>query len=65
MLRPKPGRPHRSINAIVPIVVLVATVISGLYVTGEGDSIRDIIGSADSSIALMWGALLGAATAFR
>ncbi len=51
--------PHRAINAALPILVLVATVLGGLYTTGEGDSWREIIGSADSYKALLWGSLLG------
>ena len=38
--------------------------ISGLFVTGEGDNIQDIIGSADAYQALLWGSLIGVMTAF-
>ena len=58
-LRIKEGRPVRAINAIAPLAVLVFGVIGGLYATGTGDSIRDIIGTADSNTALMWSTLLG------
>jgi Na+/H+ antiporter NhaC len=56
---PKQGVPHRMINAVVPVLVLVVGVMAGLYVTGEGDNLRDIIGSANSYKALMWASLLG------
>ena len=59
----KAGIPYRAVNAIVPVVVLVGSVLGGLYVTGEGDSLRDIIGSADPYSSLMWGSLLGVAAA--
>lgn len=59
----KAGIPHRAINAIFPVVTLVVSVLVGLYASGEGDSIRDIIGSADSYKALMWGSLLGVSAA--
>lgn len=62
-LRAKEDIPHRAVNAVVPVVVLVVSVLGGLYVTGEGTSLRDIIGSADAYRALMWGSLLGVAAA--
>lgn len=62
-LDPVADKPHRAINAVLPVIVLVAGVLGGLYVTGEGDGLRDIIGSADSYKALMWASLLAAITA--
>ncbi len=62
-MEPPADRPHRAINALLPVAVLVAGVLGGLYVTGEGDTLVDIIGSADSYRALMWGSLLGVVTA--
>lgn len=62
-LAAKASVPHRAVNAIVPVLVLVVSVLAGLYVTGEGDSLRDIIGSADSYRALMWASLLSVVTA--
>ncbi len=58
-LAPKADKPQRAFNAIIPILVLVGAVLAGLYATGEGESLRDIIGSANSYTALMWGSLLG------
>ena len=52
------GKPVRAINAVVPILVLIGGVLGGLWATGTGDSLRDIIGTANSNTALMWGSLL-------
>ena len=66
---PAEGKPHRAINALLPIAVLVCGVVGGLYVTGrdnfgaEAATLHDIIGAADSYKALMWGSLLGMVTA--
>ena len=57
----KEGEPSEKkshwMNAAFPILVLVFGTILGLYVTGEGSSIQDIVGSADSYAALVWGSL--------
>lgn len=42
------------INAIVPIAVLIVSTIAGIIITGEGSSLQEIIGSADSYKALVW-----------
>jgi len=60
---PRPGVEGRARVAILPIGVLLGAVLAGLIVTGEGDNFRDIIGSADSYKALVWGSLLGALSA--
>jgi Na+/H+ antiporter NhaC len=62
-LHPVPDRPIRAINAVLPIAVLIFGVMTTLYVTGSGDNIRDIIGSADSYQALMWGSVLSTVVA--
>jgi len=62
-LEPKPNIPLRAINAFVPLLVLIGSLVGGLYITGEGASITDIIGSADAYKAMMWASLLGAVTA--
>ena len=59
----KPGLPPRAANALVPVAVLAVSIVAGLFITGEGDSVSDIIGSADSYRALMWASLLSAFTA--
>lgn len=58
---PVANRPRRAINAVVPVAVLVAGVLIGLYVTGYEPErgLREIVGEADSYRALMWGSLLG------
>ncbi len=62
-LAPKEGKPQRVVNAVLPVGVMVVSVLAGLYATGEGATLRDIIGSADSYKALMWASLLGVLTA--
>jgi len=62
-LEPKKGKPQRVINAALPVLVLIFGVIGGLFATGQGDTIQQIIGSADSYKALMWASLLGVSTA--
>ncbi len=62
-IQAREGVPARAFNAVVPVVVMVATVIAGLFISGEGDNIREIIGSADPYQSLLWGSLLGVVTA--
>lgn len=57
-LAAKKDIPLRTINAWLPVVVLVVATITGLFVTGEGDTLRDVIGSADPFNTLLWGSLL-------
>ena len=59
----KEGVPPRAMNALLPVIVMVVGILIGLYITGEGDTISDIIGSANSYRALMWASLGGALTA--
>jgi len=46
------------LNAAIPILVLVVATLAGLFITGEGETIQDIVGSANSYDALVWGSLL-------
>ena len=62
-LEPKPDVPARPLNAFVPIIVLVAALLGGLYATGEGETFREIIGAADPYKAMMWASFIGALTA--
>jgi Na+/H+ antiporter NhaC len=55
---PKEGKPHRAINAIIPVFVLVFGVLAGLWATGTGDTIREVIETSNSFKALMWASLL-------
>jgi Na+/H+ antiporter NhaC len=62
-LEPKPDVPFRAVNAFVPLLVLIASLFGGLYVTGDGETLTEIIGSSDAYKAMMWASLLGALTA--
>jgi Na+/H+ antiporter NhaC len=62
-LEPKPDIPYRAFNAFVPLLVLIVALVGGLYATGEGDHLSEVIGSADAYKAMMWASLLGAMTA--
>ena len=62
-LEPKAGVRMRAINAFMPIVVLIVSLLCGLYVTGEGENLTEIIGSANSYTAMLWASLLGAMVA--
>ncbi len=55
----KDGIPCRAINAVLPIVTMVSTVVIGLFISGEGDTVTDIIGSANAYSVLIWASLLG------
>ena len=46
-------------NAVIPIVSMVSGVVAGMFITGEGDTLRAIVGSADPYKSLIWGSLLG------
>lgn len=45
------------LNAAIPIFVLVAGTIAGLFITGEGNSVQAIVETSDSYAALLWGSL--------
>lgn len=56
------GRP-RVFNAVLPLGVLVFGVVVGIYVTGKSDlsddaSLREIIGSGNSYLAMVWASSL-------
>ena len=48
---------HLARLAVVPILTLIAVVLLGLYLGGEGDSFQEFLGSLDSYKAMMWGSL--------
>jgi Na+/H+ antiporter NhaC len=63
-IEPIEDKPHRAINAIIPILTMIGVVLAGLYVTGldpdiENQSLRSIIGNANSYTALLWGTMAG------
>jgi Na+/H+ antiporter NhaC len=62
-LMPDEDTSHRLLNAVVPLVVLIGGTISFLFVTGEGSSVRDIVGSADSYASLVYGSVLAVVVA--
>ena len=64
-IAPIEGKPHRAINAALPVLILVLAVVVGLLVTGggEGKGLRQILNDASAYKALIWGSLLGVMTA--
>ena len=59
-LRVKENISYNAINAILPISVLVVSMFYFIFSSGEGESIKDILGSADTFSALMHSTLLSA-----
>jgi Na+/H+ antiporter NhaC len=57
------GDNPKASNAIVPILIVVITLFAGLLISGSGGTLRDILSSADSYLALMWASLLGVTSA--
>lgn len=62
-LEHKPNIPLRATNAFVPLIVLILSLVGGLFVTGSGETMTDIIGSADAYKSMLWASLLGAMVA--
>jgi Na+/H+ antiporter NhaC len=60
----KEGIPCLARNALVPIGCLIAGVVGGMYISGEGNSAQEIIGSADAYVVLIWASLLSCIAAF-
>jgi len=58
VLEAKPDVPMRPVNAFLPIIVLVVTLLVSMYVTGEGETLTDIIGSSDPYLAMLWASFL-------
>jgi hypothetical protein len=50
-------------NAVIPIAVLVFSMFYFIFTSGDGDTIKDIIGSSDTFGALMHSTLLSALVA--
>ncbi|MEX2497282.1 MAG: Na+/H+ antiporter NhaC family protein [Wenzhouxiangellaceae bacterium] len=50
---------YRARNALLPILVMVTGVVAGMFVTGQGDTLRAIVGTADPYKSLIWGSLFG------
>jgi len=51
------------LNAILPILTLIITVIFGILLTGRGSTFIEILGSANSLLALLFGGFLGSIVA--
>ena len=62
-LEPKPDVPMRPMNAFLPIIVLIVSLAAGMFITGDGETITDIVGSADPYKAMMWASFIGALVA--
>jgi Na+/H+ antiporter NhaC len=60
----KEGVPCRAMNALIPIACLIGGVVGGMYISGEGDNLQDIVGSADAYLVLIWASLLACMAAF-
>ncbi|WP_223788405.1 Na+/H+ antiporter NhaC family protein [Marinicella meishanensis] len=61
---PVEDKPHRAINAILPFATLIGVVLFGLYITGldpdnPNQTLRDVVGNANSYKALLWGTMAG------
>ena len=54
----KEGLPPRAMNAIIPVIAMTLAIMGGLYVTGEGETVSEIVGSANSYQALMWASII-------
>ena len=59
-LRVKENISYHAANAILPISVLVVSMFYFIFSSGQGDTIKDILGSADTFSALMHSTLLSA-----
>jgi len=62
-LEAKPDVPMRPVNAFLPIIVLIISLAAGMFITGEGETITAIVGSADPYKAMMWASFIGALVA--
>jgi len=58
-VQPDKGVECRARNALLPILTMVTGVVAGMFVTGEGETLRKIVGSADPYKSLVWGSLFG------
>jgi Na+/H+ antiporter NhaC len=62
-LEAKPDVPMRPLNAFLPIVVLIVALGASMFITGDGETITDIVGSADPYKSMMWASFIGALVA--
>ena len=59
----KPDVPMRPVNAFLPIIVLILTLGASMFITGEGETITEIVGSANPYKAMLWASFIGALVA--
>jgi Na+/H+ antiporter NhaC len=65
IMEPPPDRPRRWINAALPVFAVIVTALFGIYTTGraaageDATSLREIVGSADAFMTLLWAAAMG------
>jgi Na+/H+ antiporter NhaC len=58
-LEAKDDVPMRPMNAFLPIIILIVSLGAGIVITGDGETITDIVGSADPYKAMMWASFVG------
>lgn len=52
-----------ALNALIPLAVLLFVLFWGLIVTGEGETIAEIIASSNSYVAMLWASIAGSVAA--
>jgi Na+/H+ antiporter NhaC len=62
-VQPPEGTRCLARNAVVPVIVLIVSVVVGLFVSGEGETLQEVVGNADPYKSLLWGSLLGVVAA--
>ncbi|NEZ04069.1 Na+/H+ antiporter NhaC family protein [Wenzhouxiangella sp. XN201] len=62
-VQPAEGTRRLARNAIVPVATLVVSMVAGLFLSGEGETLQAVLESADAYKALLWGSLLGVVSA--
>lgn len=57
------SRQSSYLNALLPIITLIGSVFVGIILTGQGNTITEILASANSLVALLFGGFLGSIVA--
>ncbi len=58
-LAAKENVPLRALNAFVPIIALIVALVVSLWITGEGSTLTEVLGSADPYKAMMYASFAG------
>ncbi len=58
-LEPKDNIPLRALNAFVPIIALIFALAASLAVTGSGNTLTEVLGSADPYKSMMYASFFG------